>query len=103
MTISDEDILLAAKAAGITPGTVTINGVTTYTWKPWEDNCDAFRLQVALQRYGLEIIIDSGCNVSIGAFLDCDTYEDFEGKLDALVATRLAIFRAAVLIGRSMP
>ena len=103
MKISDEDLLLAAKAAGITPGTVTINGTIFYTWKPQDDNCDAFRLLVALQHYGLEVIIGAGCNVSVAAFNDCNTYESFEEELGALAASRLAIFRAAVLIGRALP
>lgn len=103
MKISDEDLLLAAKAAEITPGTITINGVTTYTWKPWEDNDDAFRLQVALRHYGMEIVVGSGCNVSVAAVGGCDTYESFEEGLSALAATRFAIFRAAVEIGRALP
>ena len=102
MKISDEDLLFAAKAAGVTPGTLTINGVTTYTWKPWEDDGEALRLAVKL---GLSVQSNNPVGITCilwnGEERLRSVTEDHDG--DLLAATRRAIFRAAVAIGRAMP
>ena len=102
MLISDEDLLLAAKAAGITPGTMTLHNIVTCLWNPVDKDVDSFRLMLALRKYGLEILItENGCNVSVAAFRDCDTLELFE-DCEIFAAARLAIFRVAVAIGRAI-
>ena len=101
MKISDEDLLFAAKAAGVTPGTLTINGVTTYTWKPWEDDGEALRLAVKL---GLSVQSNNPIGITCILWNEEERLrsvtEDHDGY--SLAATRLAIFRAAVAIGRAM-
>ena len=102
MTISDEDLLLAAKAAGIAPGTMTLCNIVTWQWNPVDKDVDSFQLMLALRKYGLEFVLtEVGCNVFVAAFVGCDTFEPFEER-GALAATRLAIFRAAVAIGRAL-
>lgn len=63
-----------------------------YTWNPRDDDGDTFRLAVKLKmQVAPGVVLAPGLNIII---------DDSE---DQCAATRLAVFRAAVEIGKAMP
>lgn len=98
-----EQFQFAAKAAGLQV-TPCINGWDeSYPmgWNPRDDDGDAFRLAVKLQMkvYPGEAYpwCKSSADYQVGYVCDEDECSD------SVAATRLAIFLAAVEIGRNMP
>jgi hypothetical protein len=99
MTFTRSDYEMAAKAAGIEHdgvGYVSPNGLPM-NWNPLDDDGDALRLAVAL---GLLLTIGR-VGILVRKFCIVDI-EELPGD-DPCAATRLAIFRAAIAIGRDMP
>jgi hypothetical protein len=110
MTTDREQHELAAKAAGLAitwkeghckGGPFAAAFIGDQSWRPKENDGDAFRLAVMLR---LGVNITSGLKwTSITYFRvsKMPTVVEDHGD-DPLAATRLAIFRAAVEIGRSL-
>lgn len=110
----EQQLYFAAKAAGYInytyfPGkslfieTGTRRGDNGYWWTPIDRDADAFRLAVKLQ---MDVSNDHPkCCIVTHSDLPKDVYiieyyKDHEGNMYA--ATRMAIFKAAVEIGRRM-
>lgn len=107
-TFTREDYEMAAKAAGYAvigdlhpqDGVNVIIGGRVYLWRPPEDDGDALRLAVKLRiRFELHTRW-----AYVAAFVN-DVTGRFEEATDAdeCAATRRAIFRAAIAIGKAMP
>lgn len=115
--VTKEDMEFAAKAAGIGISwddqyKVAIRDIFredeplygAAIFDPVDDDGDSFRLAVKLN---LEITVEDercGCvSVAYGDSYDMIVSENSESPDTAAKATRIAIFRAAVEIGRAMP
>jgi len=114
-TTDREMLELAAKACGlrvkweplhaccwIEPG----QGLEVRPWDPRDDDGDSRRLQVALPGC-VSLTVDDVCArvtwwVKVGDAMDL-MHEDVPHHGDKPAASRLAVFRAAVAIGRKMP
>lgn len=117
MITNREQHELAAKAAGLAitwktgsckGGEVEAAFVGDQPWRPRDDDGDALRLAVKL---GMDVCVDTrhepGPSTHVVCFsndYDSAIVDEMESHNDCpLAATRLAIFRAAVEIGRGMP
>jgi hypothetical protein len=102
MTFTREDYEMAAKAVGIALVWSSVEGLSPrikyslVLWDPPNDDCDALRLAVALG-----LVIDCS-RPSAGMPYELHHYGQ-EGFTDQNAATRRAIFRAAIAVGRAMP
>ena len=103
-TFTREDYEMAAKAAGVDgwyePGYLSFIKRGGGVWRPPEDDGDALRLAVKLRiRFELHTRW-----AYVAAFVN-DVTGRFEEATDAdeCAATRRAIFRAAIAIGKTMP
>lgn len=102
--VTREDMEFAAKAAGLITRTgkdgtwiCEADGSPIRQWCPRDDDGDSFRLAVACK---IDVVFSGGDEVYAGD----SHYQLFEWHAgDHCAATRLAIFRAAVKIGRAMP
>lgn len=110
MTNNREQHELAARAAGLLllwktgsckGGEFEAAFVGDQPWRPKEDDGDAFRLGVKL---GLKTSVGYDIGLVFCRPNDSNENEVWEplGKNDPCAATRLAIFRAAVEIGKAM-
>jgi hypothetical protein len=107
MTTEREQHELAAKAAGLfitwkegacKGGPFAAAFIGNQPWRPKEDDGDSLRLAVKL---GINIsYVSDGASI-IGAVSGDHEFEEIN-KADPYAATRLAIFRAAVEIGKAM-
>lgn len=115
--VNDREMLeLAAKAAGVGGGWEFVRGRNTPTcyrgadgriWNPRDDDGDSFRLMVKLNLH-IGIDAESAGAITVewgfdaGGFPGKGVQEEAPIDGDDCAATRLAIFRAAVEIGRAM-
>jgi len=118
----DQELLLAAKAAGATeymgcddcspPGLKIYNGRVLhyeghgefgYAWDPCNNDGDSRQLQVACM-LGTGFAPGGSAWAAPSFGVSRATYVDYKGReAEAAAAMRMAVFRAAVEIGRTMP
>ena len=101
-----EDYEMAAKAAGVDgwyePGYLSFIKRGGGVWRPPEDDGDALRLAVALR---LQVTPGTYNSEEVTAYRSghAESHERVHFQQDIGAATRHAIFRAAIAIGRAMP
>lgn len=112
-TFTREDFEMAAKAIGFIPegysrkrGLIvrkSATGTGGHYWNPRDDDGDALRLAVKI---GLGILtkVNNAAHVAERCLGVCDIHQvNYGAAGDEFAATRHAIFRAAIAIGRAMP
>jgi len=110
-TFTREDFEHAARSIGwrlvafdgVTPVVQVHDGARAFGWRPHADDGDALRLAVKI---GLGILtkVNNAAHVAERCLGVCDIHQvNYGAAGDEFAATRHAIFRAAIAIGRAMP
>ena len=109
-TFTREDFEHAARSIGwrlvafdgVTPVVQVHDGARAFGWRPHADDGDALRLAVALR---LQVTPGTYNSEEVTAYRSghAESHERVHFQQDIGAATRHAIFRAAIAIGRAMP